>query len=128
MYKFIFEDTEKEPNSIFDPYHTERIEFQVRDNSSLDEMLDAFENFIKANGYHFDGNVDIVPEDNFDDTVREPVFEKGYPSFEAVNSKKKLWDATPEEWNAAANWTQDYTGTGQYLNTPYNVTMKMKYE
>ena len=159
MYKFIFKDTEKEQNSIFDPYHTKRIEFQVRDNSSLDEMLDAFENFLKANGYHFDGNVDIVPEDNFDDTVREPVFEKGYPSYDAVNRemeidpdkreweydcegnkvvkgdfttlykpKKKLWDATPEEWNAAANWTQDYTGTGQYLNTPYNVTMKTKYE
>ena len=111
MYKFIFEDAEKEQNSIFDPYHTERIEFQVRDNSSLDEMLDAFENFLKANGYHFDGNVDIVPEDNFDDTVREPVFEKGYPSFEAVNSKKKLWDATPEEWNEAyKNVTVKFNG------------------
>lgn len=101
MYKFIFEDTEKEQNSIFDPYHTKRIEFQVRDNSSLDEMLDAFENFLKANGYHFDGHVDIVNEDTSDDTVRfdeygnygennppvgdSPVFEKGYPSYDAVN-------------------------------------------
>ena len=68
MYKFIFEDEEHtDPYGITDPYHTKRIEFQVKDNSDLDEMLDAFENFLKANGYHFDGNVDIVKEDSTDD-------------------------------------------------------------
>jgi hypothetical protein len=161
MYKFIFEDTEKEQNSIFDSYHTKRVEFQVRDNSSLDEMLDAFENFLKANGYEFDGNVDIVPEDSFDAPDFEkgwpfydaPVFEKGYPSYDAVDRemeidpdkreweydcegnkvvkgdftklykpKKKLWDATPEEWNAA------FKSDEEKKNTPYNVTMKTKYE
>jgi len=109
MYKFIFEDEDRPcPYGITDPYHTKRVEFQVRDNSNLDEMLDAFENFLKANGYNFDGNVDIVPEHSFDDTVREPVFEKGYPSYEAVNSKKKLWDATPEEWNQAYKKRESY--------------------
>jgi len=85
MYKFISEDEDRPcPYGITDPYHTKRIEFQVRDNSNLDEMLDAFENFLKANGYNFDGNVDIVPEPSFDETVRNSID-----------------DATPEEWNQA---------------------------
>jgi len=85
MYKFISEDEDRPcPYGITDPYHTKRIEFQVRDNSNLDEMLDAFENFLKANGYKFDGNVDIVPEHSFDETVRNSID-----------------DATPEEWNQA---------------------------
>ena len=43
MYKFIFEDEDRPcPYGITDPYHTKRIEFQVKDNSNLDEMLDAF--------------------------------------------------------------------------------------
>jgi hypothetical protein len=85
MYKFIFEDEDRPcPYGITDPYHTKRVEFQVRDNSDLDEMCDAFENFLKANGYHFDGNVDIVPEHSFDETVRNSID-----------------DATPEEWNQA---------------------------
>jgi hypothetical protein len=146
MYKFIFEDEDRPcPYGITDPYHTKRVEFQVRDNSNLDEMLDAFENFLKANGYHFDGNVDIVPEDSFAAPDFEkgwpyPVFEKRYPSYDAVNRemeidpdkreweydcegnkvvkgdfttlykpKKKLWDATPEEWNQAyKNVTMKY--------------------
>jgi hypothetical protein len=85
MYKFIFEDEDRPcPYGITDPYHTKRIEFQVKDNSNLDEMLDAFENFLKANGYHFDGNLDIVPEHSFDETV-----------------SNSIDDATPEEWNQA---------------------------
>jgi len=139
MYKFIFEDTEKEQNSIFDPYHTKRVEFQVRDNSSLDEMLDAFENFLKANGYHFDGNVDIVPEDSMEIDPDKREWEYDCEGNKVVKGdftklykpKKKLWDATPEEWNAAFKSDEEkkkFFGTGQYLNTPYNVTMKTKYE
>jgi hypothetical protein len=117
MYKFIFEDTEKEQNSIFDPYHTKRVEFQVRDNSSLDEMLDAFENFLNANGYHFDGNVDIVPEDSMEldpdkrdwqyDCEGNKVVKGDFTTM--YKPKKKLWDATPEEWNQAyKNVTMKY--------------------
>jgi hypothetical protein len=85
MYKFIFEDEDRPcPYGITDPYHTKRIEFQVRDNSDLDEMLDAFENFLKANGFNFDGNVDIVPKHSFDNTDRNSID-----------------DAKPMEWNNA---------------------------
>ena len=117
MYKFIFEDTEKEQNSIFDPYHTKRVEFQVRDNSSLDEMLDAFENFLKANGYHFDGHVDIVNEYTSDDTVRFDEYGNYGENNPPVGER---------------NYTQDMTGTGHFLPYGYPAynynDVKLKYE
>jgi hypothetical protein len=118
MYKFIFEDEDRPcPYGITDPYHTKRIEFQVRDNSNLDEMLDAFENFLKANGYNFDGNVDIVPEDSMEldpdkrdwqyDCEGNKVVKGDFTTL--YKPKKKLWDATPEEWNQAyKNVTMKY--------------------
>ena len=84
MYKFIFED-EDHTDKWSDPYHTKRIEFQVRDGSSLDEMLDAFENFLKANGYHFVGNVDICQGVDIDDN--ETVM--GYPAVPLKNFIKQ---------------------------------------
>lgn len=119
MHKFVYEND-------YEGQLSTTVEFTVPSDADLNDMLEQFEYYLKAIGFSFDGNVDIVPEHSFDDTVREPVFEKGYPSYDAVNSKKKLWDATPEEWNAAAKWTQDYTGTGQYMTTPYDVSVKMK--
>jgi|SRR6056300_245659 hypothetical protein len=118
MYKFIFEDEDRPcPYGITDPYHTKRIEFQVKDNSNLDEMLDAFENFLKANGYNFDGNVDIVPEDSMEldpdkrdwqyDCEGNKVVKGDFTTL--YKPKKKLWDATPEEWNQAyKNVTMKY--------------------
>ena len=94
MHKFIME------NDYPDQLPT-TVEFTVPSDASLTDMLEQFELYLKAVGFNFDGNLDIVPEHSFDDTVREPVFEKGYPSYEAVNSNKKLWDATPQEWNNA---------------------------
>jgi len=118
MYKFIFEDEDRPcPYGITDPYHTKRIEFQVKDNSNLDEMLDAFENFLKANGYNFDGNVDIVPEDSMEldpdkrdwqyDCEGNKVVKGDFTTL--YKPKKKLWDATPEEWSQAyKNVTMKY--------------------
>ena len=100
--------------------------------SSLNEVVEAFEYFLKGCGYGITegDHLDFVPEHSFDDNVRfdeygnygennppvaEPTAEKGYPSFEAVNSKKKLWDATPEEWNQAyKNVTMTYNGEPIY--------------
>ena len=86
------------------PYNDQeprKVLIEVGQEADLTEMLESFESYLKSVGYNFDGNIDIVSEHSFDDTVREPVFEKGYPSYEAVNSKKKLWDAKPMEWNNA---------------------------
>ena len=94
MYKFIFED-EEHIDKWSDPYHTKRVEFQVRDGSNLDEMLDAFENFLKANGYHFDGNVDIVQEE--DESYESRI---DYNMWDQ-KTNYSLDSATPEEWNQA---------------------------
>ena len=78
------------------PYNDQeprKVVIEVGQDADLTEMLEAFESYLKSVGYYFDGNVDIVSENN--------VVEK---------------------------WTQDYTGTGQYINAPYNVSVKMKNE
>ena len=93
----------------YDDQEPRKVTIEVGQDADLTEMLEAFEDYLKAVGYYVDGCVDIVPEHSSDETVREPVFEKGYPSYEAVNSKKKLWDATPQEWtNAYQNVTVKY--------------------
>ena len=97
MHKFSYENTY--PNQL-----PTTVEFTVPSDADLTDMLEHFELYLKAVGFSFDGNVDIVPEHGFEDTVRNSID-----------------DATPEEWNAAAKWTQDYTGTGQYVNTAYDI-------
>jgi len=110
MHKFVYENDYEEQLST-------KVEFTIPSDADLSDMLENFQYYLQAIGFHIDGNVDIVPEHSFDDTVRFNEYD---------NSKKKLWDATPEEWNAAAKWTQDYTGTGQYMTTPYDVSVKYK--
>lgn len=34
--------------------------FRLSDETSLPDAIEAFENFLKAVGYHFDGQLDIV--------------------------------------------------------------------
>jgi hypothetical protein len=85
MYTFIHEEPKREyVHGWPTTHHTKKIEFTVEDDSGLEELCDAFEHFLKACGYEFDGNIDIVPEHGFEDTVRNSID-----------------DATPEEWNQA---------------------------
>lgn len=94
MHKFVYEnDYEGQLNT--------KIEFTIPSDASLTDMLEQFQYYLKGVGFHIDGNIDIVPEHSFDDTVRfdeygnygennppvgdSPVFEKGYPSYDAVN-------------------------------------------
>jgi len=77
MHKFSYENTypEQLPTTV---------EFTVPSDASLTDMLEQFELYLKAVGFNFDGNLDIVPEHSFDETVRNSID-----------------DATPEEWNQA---------------------------
>ena len=77
MHKFIME------NDYPDQLST-TVEFTVPSDADLTDMLEQFELYLKAVGFSFDGNIDIVPEHSFDDTVRNSID-----------------DATPEEWNQA---------------------------
>ena len=77
MHKFIYEnDYEQQLNT--------KVEFSIPSDADLTDMLEEFQNYLKAIGFCFDGNVDIVPEHSFDDTVRTSI---DY--------------ATPEQWNNA---------------------------
>ena len=77
MHKFSYENTypEQLPTTV---------EFTVSSEASLTDMLEQFELYLKAVGFNFDGNLAIVPEHSFDETVRNSID-----------------DATPEEWNQA---------------------------
>jgi hypothetical protein len=39
------------------------IVIEVEDEASRDEMLDSFASFLRAVGYHFDGTIDVVVND-----------------------------------------------------------------
>jgi len=105
-------------------YQPEKIEITVSRDASLTEMVESFTYYLKACGYHIpEGEaLDFVPEDGYSSEgwdnmgtvtedfdprggmgdIGEPVFEKGYPSYDAVNSRgSSIDDATPEDWNNA---------------------------
>ena len=48
----------------FDDLAHSKVTYEVGEDASLTQMLDAFENFLKASGYSFDGVVDIVPHES----------------------------------------------------------------
>jgi len=60
MIKFVYEvpETHKEFTGV------KSIVMEVQDESSRDEMLEAYESFLRAVGYHFDGHIDVVNEDD----------------------------------------------------------------
>jgi len=58
-YKFIQETPEMHKEFTA----TNKIEFIVEDEASLTEMLESFEYFLRASGYHIDGYLDVVPHD-----------------------------------------------------------------
>jgi hypothetical protein len=61
MIKFVYEVPEihKEFTGV------KSIVMEVQDEASRDEMLEAYESFLKSIGYHFDGHIDVVREDEF---------------------------------------------------------------
>ena len=93
MFKFIHEDSAS----------AARIEFTLHTDSTLSEMCEGFEYFLRANSYHFDGSVQIVdsemqlelPLDGMEQNTK--IWERGGGSF---CSGRRLNDATPEEWDA----------------------------
>ena len=70
MHKFSYENTYPEQLPV-------KVEFTVPSDADLNDMLEQFELYLKAVGFNFDGNIDIV------------------------NVRNSIDDATPEEWNQA---------------------------
>lgn len=59
MIKFVYEVPEihKEFTGV------KSIVMEVQDEASRDEMLEAYESFLRAIGYSFDGHIDVVDDD-----------------------------------------------------------------
>ncbi len=53
--------------SQYDESHP-RVRIEMHSDSSLDEVLEAFEGFLRATGYGFDGNVVIETEFNHEES------------------------------------------------------------
>ena len=43
---------------------TRRIEISIHEFSTISECTEAFEDFLRASGYVFDGIIDIVPSED----------------------------------------------------------------
>jgi hypothetical protein len=121
MYKFIHEEQEAEGNlgRLLTAHHIKRVEIVVETDACLAEMCDAFQLFLKANGYNFEGNVEIVPEDGFEQDIvdyksmQQDVTELngdgnrergryGEDTTKYQPKQTSLWDAKPEEWDEAS--------------------------
>ena len=48
----------------FDDLAHNKVTFDVAEDASLDQMLDAFEHFLKASGFSFDGQLDFVKDED----------------------------------------------------------------
>ena len=89
MFKLIHVDIE----------NAARIEFTLHTDSTLSEMCEGFESFLRANSYHFDGSVQIVDSEM---QLELPLggMEQNTKIWE--RSGRRLNDATPEEWDEAS--------------------------
>ncbi len=67
---FVFKHVPEEKGINYIPA-VSRVELEVRDHVDLDDMCQAFEDFLKACGYTFDGHVEIVHEDEFDNEIED---------------------------------------------------------
>ena len=81
MHKFIYEND-------YQGQLDTKVEFNIPSDADLTDMLEEFQNYLKAIGFSFDGNVDIVAEQVqtfeelfFDDTVGSEPLPYGYPAY-----------------------------------------------
>jgi len=114
MHKFIYENDYQEQLST-------KIKFTIPSDADLTDMCEQFTLFLKACGYSIpEGEyLDFTPEDGYSSEGWDSFEEKLDPDERdweydcegnkvvkgdfttAYNPNKKLWDATPQEWNNA---------------------------
>lgn len=44
--------------------HAPKIRVELSSESTISEVLEQFEGFLRASGYHFDGTIDIIEDNN----------------------------------------------------------------
>jgi len=121
VYKFIHEEPIKDGAlGAITAHHTSRVEFSVLSDSDINEMCEAFEFFLRANGFSFDGNVQIVPDET-DELIDYKSMQQDMTELNGDGNRERgrygedthvykpkrtsLWDAKPEEWDALRNKT-----------------------
>ena len=57
----------------FDDLAHTKVTFEVGEDASLNQMLDAFQYFLKASGFSFDGYLDFVKDDEVDPFVEDMI-------------------------------------------------------
>lgn len=109
-HKFIYENTYEEQLPV-------KVEFTIPSDADLNDMCEEFTNYLRAVGFHIpQGNyLDFVNDDGDTEKGWDDFFEKEntvtedfceYGNYGENNppvgeTKKKLWDATPQDWNNA---------------------------
>jgi hypothetical protein len=91
----------------------ETISMEMREDAQIDDVLETFSRFLKAVGYHFDGEIQIVDQEetdflnddqdwSFDDEVEEdemtPAFEGPIEGFNDGVQVDDLSTDLPKEW------------------------------
>ena len=85
----------------FDSQGDDKVEFTVSGQATLDDMCEAFERFLKATGYCIDGyTVELVETDEDNHTHCEHDHDH-FEHDQSQPAKRRLNDATPEEWDEA---------------------------
>ena len=84
----------------FDDLAHNKVTFDVAEDASLDQMLDAFEHFLKASGFSFDGQLDFVKDDEVDPFIEELVNQQ--KSELPYASDKEIADEKIGKWLSAA--------------------------
>ena len=69
-YTFICEQDASPYGEVVESKRT--VEFYA---DSLNQILSEFETFLRGSGYHFDGNIDIVEEESYEEYREETQFD-----------------------------------------------------
>jgi len=87
-------------SATFDEFAHSKVTFDIAEDAFLDQMLDAFEHFLKASGFSFDGRLDFVKDDEDDPFIDELVNHQ--KSELPYASDKEIADEKIGKWLSAA--------------------------
>jgi hypothetical protein len=100
--KFSKTHTDLHGNSI------ETVLMELNQDAYIEDVLEAFTRFLRAVGYHFDGNIEIVEQEDFDslndgqdwglDEVDTPEFEGPIEGFNDGVNVDELSTDLPSGW------------------------------
>ena len=85
-------------SATFDDFAHSKITFDIDEDANLSQMLDAFEHFLKASGFSFDGYLDFV-KDEIDDPFYDELVEHKKSELPYASDK----EPHPPRWAATSD-------------------------